>query len=87
MLIMEGLRQDDEQKLIINNLGLEGARLRVNFPLANPLKDLGREELDLFQLLMQETTYEELLDKVQHEDLRTTEMLGILLKGKYIKKT
>lgn len=87
MLIMEGMRQLDEQKLLMDKLGLQGAMLRVNFPLANPLKDLGSEELDLFQLLMQETSYEELLDKVSHPDLKTTEMLETLLKGKYIKKT
>ncbi len=87
MLIMEGMRQIDEQKLLVDSLGLQGAMLRVNFPLANPLKDLGSEELDLFQLLMQETAYEELLDKVHHEDLKTTRMVETLLKGLYIKKT
>jgi hypothetical protein len=86
MLIMEGMRQIDERRLLVERLGLEGALLRVNFPLANPLKDLQSEELDLFQLLMQETAYEDLLDKVQHDDLKTTEMLATLLDGKYIKK-
>jgi hypothetical protein len=86
MLIMEGLRQHDESVVLVDQLGLRGAILKANFPLANPLKDLASDELDLFQLLMEETAYEELLDRVSHDDLRTTEIISSLLKGKYIKK-
>jgi len=87
MLIMEGLRQHDERKALIDQLGLQGAVLKANFPLANPLKNLESEQLDLFQLLMEETSYEEILDRVTHDDLKTTQILAVLLKGKYLKKS
>jgi hypothetical protein len=86
MLIMEGLRQHDESRVLIEKLGLSGAILKANFPLANPLKDLESDALDLFQLLMEETSYEELLDRVSHDDLRTTEIIAELIRGKYLKK-
>lgn len=86
MLIMEGLRQLDEMKVLVDKLGLAGAVLKANFPLANPLKDLESESLDLFQLLMEETSYEELLDQVSHDDLKTTQILESLFRGKYVKK-
>lgn len=86
MLIMEGLRQLDEQGVLVEKLGLVGSVLKANFPLVNPLKDLESDALDLFQLLMEETPYEQLLDRVSHDDLKTTEILEFLVKGKYIKK-
>ena len=86
MLIMEGLRQIDELGVIEDKLGLRGAVLKANFPLANPLKDLDSEALDLFQLLMEETSYEDLSIGVSHDDLKVAELLDVLFRGKYIKK-
>jgi pSer/pThr/pTyr-binding forkhead associated (FHA) protein len=86
MLIMEGLRQIDELEVILEKHGLVGAMLKANFPLANPLKDLDSEALDLFQLLMEETSYEDLTARVSHDDLKVAELLDVLFKGKYIKK-
>ncbi len=86
MLIMEGLRQLDELGVIVDKRGLRGAVLKANFPLANPLKDLDSEALDLFQLLMEETSYEELSSRVSHDDLKVAEILDVLFRGKYIKK-
>jgi pSer/pThr/pTyr-binding forkhead associated (FHA) protein len=86
MLIMEGLRQLDELGVIKDKRGLDGAVLKANFPLANPLKDLESEALDLFQLLMEETTYEDLTSRVSHDDLKVAELLDVLFRGKYIKK-
>ena len=85
MLIMEGMRQLDELEVIEDRHGLKGAALKANFPLANPLKDLESDALDLFQLLMEETSYEELADRVSHDDLKVAEILDVLFKGKYVK--
>jgi pSer/pThr/pTyr-binding forkhead associated (FHA) protein len=61
-LLMEGMRQLDELRRIEGDLPPMHARLAVPTPLAGKLRDLSKEELDIFQLVLDHGSMQGVLD-------------------------
>jgi len=83
-LLMEAMRQLDEIRRLEKDLPERGAQLSLTSPLVPPLKDLKPEELDLLQLVLNNSTVSVVLDKSPAPDLETYEALLKLIKGGYI---
>lgn len=81
---MEGLRQLDEFNVIRDKLPPPHARLMIPQPLGRPLRDLSKEELDVFQLVLNEGSMEGVFNKSISTDLDTGSLLQKLLKAGYI---
>src|SRR5258707_767286 len=62
-LLMEGMRQLDEYRVVIEKLPPLTSRLTMPRPLEPKLRDLGPEELDVFQQSMTADTIRTLLDE------------------------
>ncbi|NOU31989.1 MAG: DUF4388 domain-containing protein [Polyangiaceae bacterium] len=83
-ILMEGLRQLDEFNVIRDKLPPPHARLMIPQPLGRPLRDLSKEELDVFQLVLNEGSMEGVFNKSISTDLDTGSLLQKLLKAGYI---
>lgn len=83
-LMMEGMRILDE----IQNLGADvpqiHARLSVPTPLIAPLRELNPEQLDTFQLVLNNGSVSMVLNKSSHGDLETMQGLLHLIRNEYV---
>jgi hypothetical protein len=86
-LLMEGLRQLDELRRIQNILPQQGAGLSIALPLEAPLRDLTHEQLDIIQLVLNNGTFQGVLDKSPMSDLDVCTQLASLLTKNYIHPT
>jgi hypothetical protein len=81
-LLMEGMRQLDEFRVITAELPAANAPVSVARPLGPKLRELRPEELDVFQLAVHPTTAQALLDQSKTSDLETArQMLGLIQRG------
>jgi pSer/pThr/pTyr-binding forkhead associated (FHA) protein len=78
-LLMEGMRQLDEYRMISEKLPPMTASLVIPRPLEPKLRDLGPEELDIFQVALGAETLRLLFDESPHTDLIIAERLKVLL--------
>jgi len=78
-LLMEGMRQLDEYRMVSEKLPPLTSRLTIPRPLEPKLRDLGPEELDVFQQAMTADTIRTLLDESSLTDLSVAEKLKSLL--------
>jgi pSer/pThr/pTyr-binding forkhead associated (FHA) protein len=78
-LLMEGMRQLDEYRVVSEKLPPLTSRLTIPRPLEPKLRDLGPEELDVFQQAMTADTIRTLLDESSLTDLAVAEKLKSLL--------
>ncbi len=83
-LLMEGMRQLDEYRVVSEKLPPLTSRLAVPRPLEPKLRDLGPEELDVFQQAMTADTIRTLLDESSLTDLSVAEKLKSLLDKGYL---
>jgi pSer/pThr/pTyr-binding forkhead associated (FHA) protein len=86
-LLMEGMRQLDEYNLHVEKLPPLSAALAIPQPLEAKLRDLGPEELDVFQVALGAETVRALFDECAHTDLTIAEKLKVLLDKGYVVAT
>jgi len=83
-LLMEGMRQLDEHKALSDRLPPLTASLTIPRPLEPKLRDLGPEELDVFQTALTADTVRALFDENALTDLVIAEKLKTLLDKGYL---
>jgi pSer/pThr/pTyr-binding forkhead associated (FHA) protein len=83
-LLMEGMRQLDEYNVHAQKLPPQTATLAVPHPLEPKLRDLGPEELDVFQVALGADTVRAVFDECSHTDLTIAEKLRVLLDKGYL---
>jgi len=86
-LLMEGMRQLDEYRVLTDKLPPPSAALAIPHPLESKLRDLGPEELDVFQVALGAETVRALFDECSHTDLTIAEKLRVLLDKGYVVAT
>jgi len=84
---MEGMRQLDEYRVLSEKLPPPSAALAIPHPLESKLRDLGPEELDVFQVALGAETVRALFDECNHTDLTIAEKLRVLLDKGYVVAT
>jgi hypothetical protein len=83
-LILEGVRQLDEVRILEPKLPRKGARLHVAEPLPGNLRDLATEEIQLFQLVLHHNTLETAVDNFPGTDFEAYTCLMDLLRRGFI---
>jgi hypothetical protein len=81
---MEGMRQLDEFRVVIEKLPPPTTRLNIPRPLEPKLRELSPEELDVFQQAMTADTIRTLLDESSLTDLSVATKLKSLLDKGYL---
>ena len=85
-ILMEGLRQLDEIRHMENKLPSMDTELVVVAPLVSRLSELSKEELDIFQLVLNYNTVQEILDRAGAADADAATILMDLIKKEYVAK-
>jgi pSer/pThr/pTyr-binding forkhead associated (FHA) protein len=81
-LVLEGMRQLDEIRLLEEKLPRRGSRLAVTEPLPGSLRDLATEEIQLFQLVLCHGLLEAAVDNFPGTDLEAyTCLMGLMRRG------
>jgi pSer/pThr/pTyr-binding forkhead associated (FHA) protein len=81
-LMLEGMRQLDEIRMIEPKLPRHGATLRVVEPVPGNLRDLATEEIQLFQLVLHNGSLELVIDTFPGTDFEAyTCLLGLMKRG------
>ena len=83
-LLMEGMRQLDEHKVVSEKLPPLTATITIPRPLEPRLRDLNPEELDVFQTALGADTLRTLFDESHLTDLTVAEKLKVLLDKGYV---
>jgi predicted component of type VI protein secretion system len=83
-ILMEGFRQKDEFEQLTPRLPKPQSTLTPTQPLTARLSDLGKEELDVFQAVLNCSGYPPVLDASPHPDLKTAQVLLALLEKRYL---
>ncbi len=83
-LLMEGVRHLDEIRRIEPELPVPGSRLAVPTPLAGRLRDLPPEQLDIFQLVLDQGSLQGVLDNYGGSDLEAYTHLLELLRREFV---
>jgi pSer/pThr/pTyr-binding forkhead associated (FHA) protein len=83
-LLMEGMRQLDEHRMLAEKLPPLTASIMIPRPLEPKLRDLGPEELDVFQTALSADTLRTLFDESSLTDLTVAEKLKVLLDKGYL---
>jgi pSer/pThr/pTyr-binding forkhead associated (FHA) protein len=83
-LLMEGMRQLDEYHLLSEKLPPLTTAISIPRPLEPKLRDLGPEELDVFQAALGADTLRTLFDESSLTDLTVAEKLKVLLDKGYL---
>jgi hypothetical protein len=83
-LILEGVRQLDEIRILEPKLPRPGARLHIAEPLPGNLRDLATEEIQLFQLILHHNTLETAVDNFPGTDFEAYTCLMDLLRRGFI---
>jgi pSer/pThr/pTyr-binding forkhead associated (FHA) protein len=85
-LLMEGVRQLDELRQIESKLQMVSGRLAVTLPVRGQLSDLSREELYVFQLVLNYGVLETVLDNWHGTDLDACRHILSLLQHEFVDK-
>jgi len=83
-LLMEGMRQLDEHRVLAEKLPPLTATITIPRPLEPKLRELGPEELDVFQTALSADTLRTLFDESSLTDLTVAEKLKVLLDKGYL---
>jgi hypothetical protein len=83
-LLMEGVRQLDEMRQLEGQLPALTSSLAVPTPLSGKLRDLTKEQLDTFQLVLDHGEVQAVLDNYPGSDLDAAQHLVELLKKEFI---
>jgi pSer/pThr/pTyr-binding forkhead associated (FHA) protein len=82
-LLMEGMRQLDEFRVVTSDLPAANAPVSVARPLGAKLRDLSPDELDVFELALVPTTAQAILDGSRLPDLDVARHLAALIQRGY----
>ena len=81
-LVLEGVRQLDEVRILEPKLPRRGARLHAAEPLPGNLRDLATEEIQLFQLVLHHNLLEAVIDNFPGSDFEAyTCLLDLMRRG------
>ena len=81
-LVLEGVRQLDEIRILEPKLPQRGARLHAAEPLPGNLRDLATEEIQLFQLVLHHNLLEAVIDNFPGSDFEAyTCLLDLMRRG------
>jgi pSer/pThr/pTyr-binding forkhead associated (FHA) protein len=81
-LVLEGMRQLDEIRLLEPKLPRRGSNLAVAEPLPGSLRDLATEEIQMFQLALHHGAMDAAIDHFQGTDFEAyTCLLGLMRRG------
>jgi hypothetical protein len=81
-LLLEGMRQLDEMRLLEGRVPPQTARLAVSESPPGSLRDLATEELQIFQLVLHHGSLEAVVDHFPGTDLEAySSLLGLLRRG------
>jgi hypothetical protein len=83
-LILEGVRQLDEIRILEPKLPQPDARLHVAEPLPGNLRDLATEEIQLFQLVLHHNVMETVIDNFPGTDFEAYTCLTDLLRRGFV---
>ncbi len=83
-LLMEGVRQLDEFRMLQKQLPPLGSPLAVPTPLAGKLRDLTPSELDTFQLVLDHGQLQKVLDNFPGTDLDAAQNVIQLMKREFV---
>jgi hypothetical protein len=84
-LVMDAVRQIDELSQLRSELPELEDMLTIAKPLAPPLVDLQRDELEVFQLALNNGFFQAILDKSPFPDLRTAQIVKSLVDREYMR--
>jgi len=86
-LILEGVRQLDEIRILEPKLPKRGAQLNAAEPLPGSLRDVATEEIQLFQLILHDSKLETVIDNFPGSDFEAyTCLLDLIRRGFVIVK-
>jgi pSer/pThr/pTyr-binding forkhead associated (FHA) protein len=81
-LVLEGVRQLDEIRILEPKLPRRGSRMHAAGPLPGNLRDLATEEIQLFQLILHHNTLEPVIDSFPGTDFEAyTCLLDLIRRG------
>lgn len=83
-MLMEAMRIIDETHALGDNVPPFDAVFKIEVPIVPKLRDLSPEELDIFQMLINEPSMESVLNHSELDDIETTKIIMGLLDKKYI---
>ena len=83
-LLMEGVRQIDEFRHMQRQLPQAHSALAVPTPVAGKLRDLSKDELDIFQLVLDHGQLQAILDNYWGSDLAAAKNLLALMKREFV---
>lgn len=83
-MMMESMRIIDETHAIGDDVPPYDAIFRIDIPIVPKLRDLSPEQLDIFQLALNEATMEYILNNSTMDDIETTKAVVHLLRNKYM---
>ena len=83
-MLMESMRIIDETHAIGDDVPSYDAIFRIDIPIVPKLRDLTPEQLDIFQLALNEATMEYILNNSTLDDIETTKAVVHLLRNKYM---
>ena len=83
-LLMEGVRQIDEFRHMQRQLPQPHSALAVPTPVAGKLRDLSKDELDIFQLVLDHGQLQAILDNYWGSDLAAAKNLLELMKREFV---
>jgi len=84
-LLMDALRQLDELTRLRADLPAPDATLTIAVPMTAPLRDLGPDELDLVQLVLNWGTLQGVMDHSEKEDVQVAETIVSLMHRDYVR--
>jgi hypothetical protein len=83
-LLMEGMRQLDEFKRVEEDLPPRNAQLSIPKPLVPALSELSKDQLEVFQVILNGATTQGVLDKSRQADCDAAQVLVDLIKKEYV---
>lgn len=83
-MLMESMRIIDETHAIGEDVPAFEAVFKINIPLGGKLRDLSPEQLDVFQLLLEEATMEHVLNHSDLDDIEASKAVVHLIRNGYI---
>ncbi len=83
-ILMEGFRQQDELKQLLERLPARSQRLILRTPLEAPLHELEPDHLDVLQQALNSASLQALMDRTKQTDLETAQIVRALIDRGYL---
>jgi len=82
---MESMRIIDETHALGDDVPPYDAVFQIDIPIVPKMRDLTPDQIDVFQLAINEPTMESILNRSEIDDIETTKAVIHLLKNGYMK--